>query len=360
MIPWVRQYAPLSCTTSSRSPRIRPPASKAAAIRWACCREWFTATRCSAAVLHPHHRPAQRPGQPRDQEVLRVELAAGAEPAARVHRVHVDQRLVQAEHRGQQVPVEHRHLGHPEDRQPAGGRVGVGEQRARLQRDRAVPPDLHLDLHDPVGPGERPGHVPVAQAEVGGHVAAREQRRGARCRRPPRRPAPRAPRRCRCPPARRRPRPRTGPARPPRPPARPRTAPCPRPAPAAGTRGGRRPATWSRTGMASPGGRLAAVTTVTTPSAWSGLGSVHAARSRPCATGERTTRAHSWPGRAKSAPNRPRPRSRRGSSLRAMLAPMPPRGMLGPMVTAPPGRAAAGPSPARPRRCPGNRCTGTG
>ena len=113
---------------------------------------------------------------------------------------------------------------------------------------------------------------------------------GSPGRRPPRRPAPRAPPRCRCPPVRRRPRPRTGP-RPPRPPpARPRTAPCRWPAPAAGRRRRSASWTWSRTGMASPAGRLAAVTTVTTPSARAAR-PVPTARSRPCATGERTTRA---------------------------------------------------------------------
>ena len=127
------------------------------------------------AVLHPLDRPPQRAGQPGHQEVLGIELAAGAEPAARVHRVHVDQGLVHAEQPGQQVAVEHRHLGHAEDRQPAGDRVGLGEQGARLQRDRAVPPDPHLGLHHVGGPGERGGHVAVAQGEVGGHVAAREQ-----------------------------------------------------------------------------------------------------------------------------------------------------------------------------------------
>ena len=86
--------------------------------------------------------------------------------------------------------------------------------------------------------------------------------------------------------------------------------------------------------MASPAGRLAAVTTVTTPSARAAR-PVPTARSRPCATGERTTRAQSWPGRAKSAPNRPWPRSSRGSSLRAMLAPITPRGRFVPIMGAP-------------------------
>ena len=38
--------------------------------------------------------------------------------------------------------------------------------------------------------------------------------------------------------------------------------------------------------------------------------------------GERTTRAHTWPAALKSSPNRPRPRSSRGSSLRGIRVPI--------------------------------------
>ncbi len=131
-------------------------------------------------VLHPADRPPQRPGQPRHEVVLRVELAAGAEPASRVHRVHCDQRLVHAEQRGEQVPVEHRHLGHAPDLQAAGDRVGLGQQGARLQRHGPVPAGLHRHLGHGGGPGERGGHVAIAQGQFGGHVAAREQPRRAR------------------------------------------------------------------------------------------------------------------------------------------------------------------------------------
>src|SRR5580698_9446288 len=80
------------------------------------------------------------------------------------------------------------------------------------------------------------------------------------------------------------------------------------------------PCSGSRTGMSRPGGRSAAVATATTP------GAPAASRtptecSRPCATGERTTRAQHCPLALKSSPNRPRPRSSRGSSLRAARVP---------------------------------------
>src|SRR4249920_1779667 len=79
--------------------------------------------------------------------------------------------------------------------------------------------------------------------------------------------------------------------------------------------------TASRTGMASPAGTSPAATAATTPSArraW-----VRSTRLKcPWAMGERTTRAHTWPAALKSSPNRPRPRSSRGSSLRGIRVPI--------------------------------------
>jgi hypothetical protein len=98
-------------------------------------------------VLGPLDRAAQPDGQPRDEEVLRVELAPDAEPAARVDGVHVDQRLVQAEQARQQVAVEHRHLGHAEDVEldPVSG-SRHRQQAAGLERYPGVPADRELDL----------------------------------------------------------------------------------------------------------------------------------------------------------------------------------------------------------------------
>ena len=103
MIPCVRQYAPLSCSTSSRSPRMHAVGVERGRDPVRLLPGVVHRDQVLGAVLGPLHRPAQRPGQPRHQEVLGVELAARAEPAARVDRGHVDQGLVHAEQRGQQV-----------------------------------------------------------------------------------------------------------------------------------------------------------------------------------------------------------------------------------------------------------------
>ncbi len=73
--------------------------------------------------------------------------------------------------------------------------------------------------------------------------------------------------------------------------------------------------------MTRPAGRSRAVTTAVMPGA-AAASPTSMARIRPRATGERTIRAQHWPGALMSSPNRPRPRSRRGSSWRASLAPI--------------------------------------
>jgi len=96
-----------------------------------------------------------------------VELAADPEPAARVDRVHPDQRLVHAEQVGQQVAVPHRDLGHAEDSQLAAVRAGHGQQAARLQRHAAVPADGQLDPDHVRRGGEGRAGVAVAAGEFG-------------------------------------------------------------------------------------------------------------------------------------------------------------------------------------------------
>ena len=130
-------------------------------------------------VLGPLDGPPQPDGEPGHQEVLRVELAPHAEPAARVDGVHVDQVLGHAEQAGQHVPVEDRDLGHPVDRQRAGRRVDIGQQGAGFQRHRRVPADLDLRLDHGGGAVERRVDVAEAQGEVGRDVARAEQLRSA-------------------------------------------------------------------------------------------------------------------------------------------------------------------------------------
>src|SRR5690242_21040431 len=73
--------------------------------------------------------------------------------------------------------------------------------------------------------------------------------------------------------------------------------------------------------MASPGGRSAALTAVTTPGARRALDR-STARTLPCATGERTILAHSSPPAWNPSAKAPRPRSSLGSSLRGTRVPI--------------------------------------
>ena len=64
-----------------------------------------------AAVLGPFHRPADVARRERDQEILRIELAARAEAAADVVLDHVDGIVGEAELLGEDAAVEEQHLG---------------------------------------------------------------------------------------------------------------------------------------------------------------------------------------------------------------------------------------------------------
>ncbi len=87
-----------------------------------------------AAVLDPLHRPAEQPRGERDEEILRIELAAHAEAAADVGLQHVDGVLADAEHLGQHAAVEEQHLGGAEHRQARFRGVPFGDDAARFQR----------------------------------------------------------------------------------------------------------------------------------------------------------------------------------------------------------------------------------
>src|SRR3989454_12541889 len=72
-----------------------------------------------AAVLDPLNGPAEPPRRPRDQEVLRVELAAHAEAAAHLQLGELDEVLGIVEEIGQDPPVEVGNLGYaPEAQHP--------------------------------------------------------------------------------------------------------------------------------------------------------------------------------------------------------------------------------------------------
>ena len=91
-----------------------------------------------APILDPLHRPAAEARRERDQEVLRIELAARAEAAADVVLHHADGAFRQTEMFCQHAPVEERDLGGAVDGQLTARRIPFRQQPARLHRDGAV------------------------------------------------------------------------------------------------------------------------------------------------------------------------------------------------------------------------------
>ena len=132
-----------------------------------------------AAVLGPFHGAAGVTGRERDQEILRVELAARAEAAADVVLHQLDRAFRQPHLLRQGAAVEEQHLGAAADREPPARGVPLGEQAARLHRQRHVPRGAEA-----LAPGvgrvlERGGGVAAHGAEGDRLVGAlvREQQR---------------------------------------------------------------------------------------------------------------------------------------------------------------------------------------
>ena len=130
-----------------------------------------------ASILHPLHRAFQAPGQIGDQEVLRIELAAGAEPAADVGFREVDPRLVEPQHGGERPAIEVRDLRHAPHGQAARVHLPFGQQPAGLHRRSGLAPDVEALVHDAGCAAER--GVDVAQGRRPGvsHVALGKQKR---------------------------------------------------------------------------------------------------------------------------------------------------------------------------------------
>ncbi len=93
-----------------------------------------------AAVLDPLHRAVDVARRERDQEVLRVELAARTVAAADIVLDHLDGRFRQLDHFRQDAAVEERHLGRARHRETALGRIPFGHDAARLHGQPVVPP----------------------------------------------------------------------------------------------------------------------------------------------------------------------------------------------------------------------------
>ena len=96
-----------------------------------------------AAVLDPFHRALDVAGRERDQEILRIELAARAVAAADVVLDHLDLLDRQADLRRQNAAVEERHLGGAGDRELALGLVPLGHDAARLHGEAVVAAGAH-------------------------------------------------------------------------------------------------------------------------------------------------------------------------------------------------------------------------
>jgi hypothetical protein len=120
------------------------------------------------AVLAPRHGPAQPDRAERNQEVLRIELAAGAEAAAHVQLDEADALLGPVQQARENAAVD---------------RVMLRKQAARLERDGRVPPALDPLFDDELRPLERGVDVAPLDREGSRAVGARrlvEQRRAVR------------------------------------------------------------------------------------------------------------------------------------------------------------------------------------
>ena len=107
-----------------------------------------------APILDPADRPAQAARRERNEEVLRIELAARAEAAADIDLDEVDGFRLKAEHAGEHAPVEERHLDRAMQRQPSLRCVPVGQQPARLHGQGGVALDAEALAPRVVGAGE--------------------------------------------------------------------------------------------------------------------------------------------------------------------------------------------------------------
>src|ERR1044071_9691507 len=92
-----------------------------------------------APRLDPLHRAAHMPRRERNQEIVRIELAAHAERAASVALDHPDVRFRHAEERREDAPAQERRLGRTPDRELLCAAIPFGHRAARLDRRGGVP-----------------------------------------------------------------------------------------------------------------------------------------------------------------------------------------------------------------------------
>ena len=137
-----------------------------------------------APVLDPLYRSPHMTGRERDEKILRIELAARPEAAADIVLHHVDRVLGETQLLGQRAAVEEQHLGGAMDGEPPARRIPLGQEAARLHRQRHMP--LHPELLATRIGGLPAGGGGIAQhrVELDREVAAGflEQKRVVACR----------------------------------------------------------------------------------------------------------------------------------------------------------------------------------
>jgi hypothetical protein len=107
------------------------------------------------ALLDPLHRGADLARRRGCDELLGIGVQLGAEPAADVGRDRPHLGLAHAADDRQERPQEVRHLGRAVHDELVGGRVPVGDDAARLDRDVDQPLVSDRVLDDDLGVGER-------------------------------------------------------------------------------------------------------------------------------------------------------------------------------------------------------------
>src|SRR6266852_5325655 len=86
-------------------------------------------------VLYPFDRPSQPQGRETSQKILGIELAADAEPAARITLLQHHRGGAAAEHARQGVPIAMWHLGRTVEFQHVARGVVTSKRAAGLDRD---------------------------------------------------------------------------------------------------------------------------------------------------------------------------------------------------------------------------------
>ncbi len=102
-------------------------------------------------VLDPFDRPREPHCREADEKILRVELAADAEPATGIAFLQHDPGRAASEHAHQAVTVAMRHLGRAVELQHIARGIVPRQGAARFQRHAAVPADVEVERNNGMG-----------------------------------------------------------------------------------------------------------------------------------------------------------------------------------------------------------------